>query len=547
MATTSPDRPKSATGGLYLRKATGLVREITTSQLIVYNILPAVPGLILAFSLFWILGAFPGVNMIWGMVIALVLATFISTAFGLMVVAMPRTGGDYILVSRTLHPALGMVSSVAMSFSSFLSIGYWAWAWTVFGLAPAFLVIGSITGNAGLVNIGNTLNGSTAKLVVGLLSMVGIWFLLSAGMRVTMKVQMILWWIAFGGLALMGIILLFNGQATFAERFNAYAQTYTGQADSYNYMIAEAAKAGMAWPGKYSLGPTLAAVGALLTFGMWSWVSGVMSGEVKGAGTRKHWYAMVLANVIQYVTFIVMTILLYKTIGEKFIASANFLSSANPTAYALPAPPYLVLLTSVIPGGLVVPFLISVSFIAWLPLVHFIQYIQCIRAGFAMAFDRVMPAALGDVNERTHAPVTGLIVCTIIGVVCLIWAVFSPSFMTVIVIAGLFGIPPIVLVGISAIVFPYRLKELYQTSGAKLEILGVPLVAVSGVVCILTEILYGYVVFKYGLLPPAQQPAGIAITVGIAILSALTYFVASYFRKREGIDLSLVFKELPPE
>ena len=102
-----------------------------------------------------------------------------------------------------------------------------------------------------------------------------------------------------------------------------------------------------------------------------------------------------------------------------------------------------------------------------------------------MAFDRVAPAKLADVNERTHAPITGLIVCTVIGIVCLIWAIFSPSFMTVIVIAGLFGIPPITLVGISAIVFPYRLKDLYKTSAAKLEVLGIPLVVIAGVISVL--------------------------------------------------------------
>ena len=192
-------------------------------------------------------------------------------------------------------------------------------------------------------------------------------------------------------------------------------------------MIDQAAAAGMQWPGTYSLGPTLAAVGALLTFGMWSWFSVALSGEIKGGATRKQWYAMLWATLIQYAIFIVMTVLLYKTVGQQFIASVNYLSTANPAAYALPAPPYLVLLTSVIPGGFIVPFLISFAFIAWIPLVHFIQFIQAIRALFAMAFDRVVPAKLGDVNERTHAPITGLIVCTIIGVVCLIWAVFSPT------------------------------------------------------------------------------------------------------------------------
>ncbi len=546
MATTSEVPEKGAAGGLYLRKATGLVREISMSNIIVYNMLPAVPGLILAFSLFWILGAFPGVNMILGMVIAFVLGAFIATAFGLLAVAMPRTGGDYILVSRTLHPALGMVSSISLMFSGFLSIGYWGWAMTVFGLVPAFKVVGSITGNATLMSIGDTLSGKGAMLIVGLIAIGICVAMLSTGMRTTMKVQMVLWWIAFGGLAVMAIILLFTNPGGFVNSFNAYAQPYTGQPDSYNYMIQEAAAAGMAWPGTYSFGPTLAAVGALLTFGMWSWWSVHMSGEIKGGATRKQWYAILWATLIQYAIFIIMTLLLYKTVGQQFIASVNFLSTANPEAYALPAPPYLVLLTSVIPSGFILPFLISFAFIAWLPLVHFIQFVQPIRAFFAMAFDRVAPSRLADVNERTHAPITGLIVCTIIGVVCLIWAIFSPTFMTVIVIAGLFGIPPITLVGLSAIVFPYRLKDLYKTSAAKIEFLGIPLVVIAGVVSILTEILYGYVAYNY-LLPKSQWGLATIVTISVIVVSAVLYFVAYAVRKKEGIDISLVFKELPPE
>ena len=53
----------------------------------------------------------------------------------------------------------------------------------------------------------------------------------------------------------MAIILLFTNPGGFVNRFNAYAQPYTGQPDSYNYMIQEAAAAGMAWPGTYSSVP----------------------------------------------------------------------------------------------------------------------------------------------------------------------------------------------------------------------------------------------------------------------------------------------------
>jgi hypothetical protein len=37
------------------------------------------------------------------------------------------------------------------------------------------------------------------------------------------------------------------------------------------------------------------------------------------------------------------------------------------------------------------------------------------------------------------------------------------------------------------------------------------------------------------------------VTVGVVVISAVLYFVAYAVRKREGMDISLVFKELPPE
>jgi ABC-type spermidine/putrescine transport system permease subunit I len=69
---------------------------------------------------------------------------------------------------------------------------------------------------------------------------------------------------------------------------------------------------------------------------------------------------------------------------------------------------------------------------------------------------------------------------------------------------------------------------------------------IAGVVSVLTEILYGYVAYKY-LLPQSQWGLATIITISVVVISALLYFVAHSMRKREGIDLSLVFKELPPE
>jgi amino acid transporter len=407
-------------------------------------------------------------------------------------------------------------------------------------------ILGATTGNKALIALSGTLGQPIWVLIIGVVSILGIALLLSRGLRATMNFQNWAFWIANAGLALMAVILLVTSRETFVAKFNAFAGPYTSQADSYGYYIKAAAENGLTWTGQHALGPTLAAVGGFLTFGMWTWISSYFSGELKGAATRRHAWSMVLAGIIQYVIFFVMIVLLYKTIGEQFIASITFLGS-KPDIYLLPAPPIITMLTSVIPGGLIIPLIITVTFLAWIPLVHFIQWVQAIRAFFAMSFDRVFPAKLGDVDERTHAPITALIVCGAIGLVCLAWAVFSPTFMTVIVIAGLFGIPPILLTGISAIVFPWKMKDLYRSSPAKVEVFGVPLVAIGGVVAIAAEILYGYVVFKYGLLPPASQPLGLIVVCGVMVLAVVVYVVAKSVRKSQGIDLADVFRELPPE
>src|SRR5438874_4757352 len=94
----------------FARRATGFVRDVKVSDAIIFNVLPACPGLVMAVSVFWVLTAFSGVNVYACILITAVCSFLISGAFGLLSQIMPRSGADYILISRALHPALAVGS-----------------------------------------------------------------------------------------------------------------------------------------------------------------------------------------------------------------------------------------------------------------------------------------------------------------------------------------------------------------------------------------------------------------------------------------------------
>jgi hypothetical protein len=100
------------------------------------------------------------------------------------------------------------------------------------------------------------------------------------------------------------------------------------------------------------------------------------------------------------------------------------------------------------------------------------------------------------------------------------------------------------LVGIAAILFVTRKKSAYEASPAKKYH---PLLLISGIG---TAILFGFM----GILYFSNPLYGIittnwifAYSLLIFILPVLTYFLIAKYRKARGIDLKLLFNEIPPE
>jgi APA family basic amino acid/polyamine antiporter len=529
-----------------LRKATGLVREAGFWDAVVYNMLPAAPGVVLALYVFWLPGTFPGSSIPWAMVAACLATLFVSSSFGLLALAMPRTAGDYVATSRILHPAVGLASSLLLVFSSILSVGYWTLAWTTVAFTPALSVIGSTTGNRGLIDLAGKLATPPWNFIIGVVAIAAVSYMMALGMRKLMRFQNILYIIAMVGLVVMAVVLISTPRETYIARFNEFANPITQQADTYQYYIDEAGKGGMT-TAPVSFAGTLPVFAAVMTMGMWSWWSVAFAGEVKGTGTRRHWYAMLIANVVNYAIMIVLVLLFYRTVGENFVGAVNYVAAVAPDKYGLPMAPMLPLLVSIIPKGVIIPLLIAITFIAWTPLVHFIQMVQPIRALFAWSFDRLLPAKIAEVDERTHAPLVAIIIVAVIGVGFFAWSVWAASFFTALVLASLAGAGVMIIMGVTAIAFPYVNRQLYQSSPGRIEVVGVPLCVIAGVVTILVEAFISYFYITDSRLGLSNPGAAVALTIGILAVGVIYYYIARAIRARQGIELDYIFKSVPPE
>ena len=173
-----------------------------------------------------------------------------------------------------------------------------------------------------------------------------------------------------------------------------------------------------------------------------------------------------------------------------------------------------------------------------------------VRAIFAWSFDRILPSRLSDVNERTRAPIPAIIVASIIVAGILAWSVLSSSFFTLLSMGVLAGVITILCVSVSAIAFPFRRPDLFRNSPANTRIASIPLLPIVAVLSIAVMIGLAYLVLSYqqfGIATPSLGPLPGFIFMGALIVIGLViFFVARFVRARQGINLDLIYRELPP-
>src|SRR5579883_3143492 len=179
----------TSSSSLYVRQSSGLVREASVIDAIIFNAVFSAPvGATLAFGIFYALGSFPGADMVVALLIAFVVNIPVCIMMSMMASAMPRTGGDYVWISRILHPAVAVFSNFSAAISALIGAAFWARSFAVLALGPALAVLGAVTQNSGLINAGNAVGGSNAvgqwwTFGLGLLLIIILAFAMSSGTK----------------------------------------------------------------------------------------------------------------------------------------------------------------------------------------------------------------------------------------------------------------------------------------------------------------------------------------------------------------------------
>jgi basic amino acid/polyamine antiporter, APA family len=530
---------------LFLRKATGLVRGWSVRDSLIYACL-ATNFVTLGLYEFTFAGpAFPKGQLITATVIGGIWVSFLVIAYTGLVVTIPRAGGDYVWQTRILSSGIGFVMAVT---------GWWfiLWLWApIYGnilavqlFQPIWATLKWTWPSGGAAWFG-THNG---VFIVTLITIAVAGVLVSIGMAGYAKVQR---WCFIGGVLgflVVVILLLINSHADFIAAFNREGQHLFGVKNAYAATNHAAAKAGYSTSslGFGPLGPTMLLIPALMFFLLWPNWGTTLYGEVRGASDFRRVFTGMFAGLWLTVLFTVITLLLInKTFGWDFYQNANALDYNLTPQFGIWPYPFMFAgwLVNNAAFQVVLLLVLSLWFFGWVGTL----FLSSTRVIFAAAFDRVLPDRAAEVSERRRVPVYSLLLMLLPAVGLAALYSYNSTFHNYTLDATLVIAVTYLFSAIAVVILPLRKPDLWYASPAsKIKLFGVPIVPVAGVVTI-ALLVFCLIEWLSNDLYFVNNTSSL-IYMGANYVLAIVIFVgARIIRNRQGIDLSLINKEIPVE
>jgi Amino acid transporters len=504
---------------LFLRESSGLVKNATLKDLVMLNVANMGAGLavfegispyIQPGSILWLTSS-----------LTFILTLPLVYTYTSLLMRMPRTGGDYIWISRKLNSKVGAIMGVAFAFNM---PPYFALS-AFFSVSAINLVlyeIGVLNHQGELINLSNTVFvnpygtltltqdlliyalGAIAFVIIILLNIIRPkWgFSLTTALGIFSTITLILAMIVFA----LNVGSVRFQIPNFISEFQLSPQNTS--------------------PWSFSWASTFYMIPFFLSFAyIWLYAGPAVAAEAKEGSLKWNLY---LGSIM---TFLMITIPFFEMYTE--------IGCPTNTAYYPTFTYNFWSLAIFLSHNEILEWTLGLGLIAWNFFVMAFGVVVFARYVFAFAFDRLFPAIFAKLNKFASPVYAHLLdlATTLVFLALPIISVsgasalysYTPLALAYLIFVSLTGVK----VGIEE-----RNKQLIIGSALSTAIMSL----MEG------EILDPYNNYAFSVVGTSGvnwiATAYIASLVGLGLI---TYITAKKVRSREGIDIDLVYKEIPPE
>jgi amino acid transporter len=481
--------------GVFIRRSSGLTRQVSGRDALAYCAMN--PGLLYAFvyAMFIIplFAAYGGAHLPLA-VLPVLMMFVVAGVYWYYSVTMPRSGGEYVYISRTLHPALGLFANWMISITAISWLGLLTDWWLKWSLADSFIAHGIRSGNERLVNIGTWFEGEWVRTILGTAAMLLTFYIFMRGAKTMMRLSYVAIAASWLAIVVLGIAALATSQSEFVGAMQNLTGVDAGQIVGYGReadVLAFTFMATLLGGATYVILNTLGA-----TF------SANIAGEIRGV-SRSQALALFGALVIQMITWGAAYTLVYAVGGANFWHGLTmtwfdgqefypFAASTDPAvANALgqglgssrePFPTLLLAFTS---GGTLLIYLFALCFAVSTFISAAGLAFAPIRNVFAWSFDRLIPTKFAELDRRYRAPWLAVAAVVFAGWLFLVIDIWRPGWTAQIAFTITGWFVGWIVLGIAAMVFPIARPQLYRAAPPAVQ-RGMPAVAAAVVAAVIT-------------------------------------------------------------
>ncbi len=515
---------------IFVRESTGLVKNVSFLDSITLNLSNmSIGGLLggLGINLFAVSFVFPalaGVNLVYASVFGFLFSVPQIVLYTMMSRRFPRTGGDYVWVSRNLGGFAGSTLSfmgytletgaylaliVILAVNAIGSVGLSLGRGDFFGIAVPSSVPGANSLEQFVIGAGifailigvNVLKPKAGYKLVSVMTVAGL---------VTL-------FLAIG-------VLLLAGNSGVANFINGLGITDSGKAVTFQSIAAS-----YSGP-SFDLGATLFIMPVLFAF-VYPWLNAApaVASEIKGRSALR--WNVPISAVVAFGLATSALATLYFVAGQPFVNA----SMANPLVVFDFGINFWTLAMGVAPNT-ALAFVIGLGWILWTVSILAYGIIVISRYLFAQSFDRFLPAKVSYVSPRFGSPVIAhsidlALTIALVGVAAYFFEGAASLFGAIAASMIYFA-----FIGLAAVVYALRREK--GRSRVILTLAGL------GNVAVFSGVAWEFFANSgtWGLNTLTYSFIFLSIILGAAI-----YLGSKEYHKRRGVDISLAYKEIPPE